>query len=435
MNHAAQTRVCAYFGHRGDGKMFDFLFTGEQLKLRDEARAFTRWVPRQMILDMDAEKINFPTEYLKEAGRRNLLGIRIPKELGGRGLGWVDDGIVAEEIGVASYSLACLWGVGADIVCEAVAKYGTDELKQSVVVPLLKGEVYAAECLTEPRGGSDFFGAATTARRAGGDWVINGQKRFIVGAEGADWFMVYAVTEPGARAHQRMTCFMVPRDAGVKSKYIYGLMGVRGGGAGRVIFEDVKVPERYALNGINGGFEVFMTNMLPERLGTALMTIGSVRPAVEIATRYTSMRKAFGLPIMSFQGVSFKVADCVTLLDACRSVGYTAALAIDSGKVHPGRTRRMASQAKKFITEASWEIVNKCMQVMGGIGYTNVYPIERIVRDVRLSMIWVGTNEIMQYIIQNEWYKEYLKVLSKEDVRDVELDAAGADQVEEKVYE
>lgn len=415
--------------------MFDFIMTDEQLKLRDEARAFTKWVPKEMILDMDAEKIQFPQEYLKEAGKRNLLGIRLPKELGGRGLGWVEDGIVAEEVGVASYSLACLWGVGADIVCEAIAKYGSDELKQEVVVPLLKGEVYAAECLTEPRGGSDFFGAATTARKDGGDWIINGQKRFIVGAEGADWFMVYAATNPEAPAHERMTCFIVPRDAGVESKYIYGLMGVRGGGAGRVIFDDVRVPERYALNGINGGFPVFQTNMIPERLGTALMTIGSVRPALEIATRYTSMRKAFGQPIMNFQAVGFKVADCAMKMDAMRGIGYAAALAADSGRASAGRVRRMASQAKKFITETAWEVANDCMQVMGGIGYTSIYPLERILRDIRLSMIWVGTNEIQQMIIQNEWYKEYFKVLSKEPVRDVEADAVNADQIEEKVYE
>ncbi|RPI89717.1 MAG: acyl-CoA dehydrogenase family protein, partial [Spirochaetales bacterium] len=112
--------------------MFDFLLTDEQLKLRDEARAFTNWVPKEMILDMDAEKIQFPHEYLKEAGRRRLLGIRLPKEYGGRGLNWVDDTMVAEEIGVASYSLACLWGVGADIVCEAVVKYGNEELKKEI---------------------------------------------------------------------------------------------------------------------------------------------------------------------------------------------------------------------------------------------------------------------------------------------------------------
>jgi butyryl-CoA dehydrogenase len=415
--------------------MFDFLMTEEQKSLRDEARAFTRWVPKEMILDMDAEKINFPHEYLKEAGRRNLLGIRIPKVYGGRGLKWCDDIIVAEEVGVASYSLACLWGVGADIVCEAIVEFGNDELKQEVVVPLLKGNVYAAEGLTEPRGGSDFFGAATTARRDGGDWIINGQKRFIVGAEGADWFLIYAVTNPDGLPHERMTAFMVPRTRGVESKYLYGLMGVRGGGAGRLILNDVRVPERYALNGINGGFDVFIRMMIPERLGTAAMTIGSVRPAIEIATRYTSMRKAFGTQIMNFQAVGFKLADSVTLLDTARSLAYTTAMAIDSGKTHPNRVRRMVSESKKFVTESCWEIANNCMQVMGGIGYTNVYPLERIVRDIRLSMIWVGTSEIMQLIIQNEWYKEYLRVVSKDDTRDVEGDAPAAYQEEEKIYE
>ncbi len=415
--------------------MFDFLYDEAQLKLRDEARDFTNWVPKEMILDMDAEKIHFPHEYLKEAGRRNLLGIRMPKEYGGRGLGWVEDSLVAEEIGVASYSLACIWGVGADVVCEAISEFGSEELKQAIIVPLLRGDVYAAECLTEPRGGSDFFGAATNARKDGGDWVINGQKRFIVGAEGADWFLVYAVTDPTAPPHKRITCFMVPRDAGVETKYIYGLMGVRGGGAGRVIFNEVRVPERYALNGINGGFDVFVRMMIPERLGTAAMTVGSVRPAIEIATRYTSMRKAFGTPIMNFQAVGFKVADSVTLIDSARSLVYTTSRAVDSGRAHPNRLRRMVSETKKFITEASWDIANNCMQVMGGIGYTNVYPLERIVRDIRLSMIWVGTNEIMQLIIQNEWYKEYLKVLSKEKVRNVEMDAVGAEDPEEKIYE
>jgi len=415
--------------------MFDFMMTDEQKKLRDEARALTRWVPKEMILDMDAEKIQFPHEYLRECGKRNLLGIRLPVEYGGRGLGWVEDSIVAEEIGVASYSLACLWGVGADIVCEAVIEFGNEELKQEVVVPLLKGEVFAAEGLTEPRGGSDFFGATTKAHRDGDDWIINGQKRFIVGAEGADWFLVYAVTDPDAPPHKRMTAFMVPRTEGVETRYIYNLMGVRGGGAGRLILNDVRVPERYALNGVNGGFDVFMRMMIPERLGTAAMTVGSVRPALEIATKYTSRRKAFGQPIMNFQGVGFKVADCAMQLDAARSLVYTTARAVDSGTVHPGRVRRMVSESKKFVTETAWDVANKCMQVVGGIGYTDVFPLERIVRDIRLSMIWVGSNEIMQLIIQNEWYKEYGKVLSQEDVRNVEEDARNAHEEDEKVYE
>jgi len=415
--------------------MFDYLLTEEQKGIQKEARAFAKWIPKEMILDMDAEKIQFPHEYLREAGKRGLLGVRFPKKYGGRELSWIDEGLINQEISGVSHSLSCLWGVGAGLVADAVVNFGSEEMKQEIVVPIAKGEQYAAECLTEPRGGSDFFGATTRARKDGDDWILNGQKRFIVGAEGADWFMVYAVTDPDAPPHSRLSAFMVPRTAGVETKYIYGLMGTRGGGAGRVFFNDVRVPERYVLNGINRGFEVFIHMMVPERLGTANSAIGAVRPAIEIATKYTSKRKAFGTPIKDFQAVGFKVADCVTLHDAANSLIYNTTLAIESETVHPNRVRRMVSEAKKFATESSWDIINHCMQVLGGIGYTNVYPIERIMRDIRLAMIWTGTNEIMQLIIQNEWYKEYEKVISKSDRRDIEMDAENADQDDEKVYE
>ena len=415
--------------------MFDFIHTDAQRALSNEARIFTKWVPKQMILDMDTEKIQFPHAYLQEAGRRNLLGIRIPKRYGGRGLGWVEDTIVAEEIGVASYSLACLWGVGADIVAEAIREFGGEKLKQEIVVPLLQGKLYAAEGLTEPRSGSDFFGATTKAVRDGNGFRITGQKRFIVGGEGADYFLIYAKTDDKAPGHKSITTFLVPRDAGVKSEYLYGLMGVRGGGAARLSLKDVYVPEEYVLNEVNGGFAVFMKMMIPERLGTAAMTIGSVRPALEIATRYSSRRKAFGITINNFQAVSFKIADSVMLLDAARSLVYTTALAIDSGKANPRRIRRMVSESKMFVTEACREVANNAMQVMGGIGYTSVYPIERILRDICLSMIWVGTNEIMQYITQLEWYKEFEQEISKTDQRDSELDASQADASAEKVFE
>ena len=415
--------------------MFDYLLTEEQKGIQKEARAFAKWIPKEMILDMDAEKIQFPHEFLREAGKRGLLGVRFPKKYGGRELSWIDEGLINQEISGVSHSLSCLWGVGAGLVADAVVNFGSEEMKKEIVVPITKGEQYAAECLTEPRGGSDFFGSTTRARKDGDDWILNGQKRFIVGAEGADWFMVYAVTDPDALPHSRLSAFMVPRTEGVETKYIYGLMGTRGGGAGRVFFNDVRVPERYVLNGINRGFEVFIHMMVPERLGTANSAIGAVRPAIEIATKYTSRRKAFGTPIKDFQAVGFKVADCVTLHDAANSLIYNTTLAIESETVHPNRIRRMVSEAKKFATESSWDIINHCMQVLGGIGYTNVYPIERILRDIRLSMIWTGTNEIMQLIIQNEWYKEYEKVISKSDRRDIEMDAENADQDDEKIYE
>lgn len=413
--------------------MFDYLLSQDAKRIREEARDLVRSVPRQMILDMDNDKIQFPKEFLSEAGRRNLLGCRYPRQWGGRGLDWATTCTVMEEIGTLGYIFACTFGVGAELVCDAIILHGTDEQKEKYVKPLLRGDIFAAECLTEPRGGSDFFGTTTTAEDKGDYFLVNGQKRFIVGAEGADYFLVYAKTDPDAKPHQSLTCLIVDRSPGVETKYLYGLMGCRGGGAGRLVFRDVKVPKENVVGRINGAHDVFNTMMIPERLGTAAMTIGSARPAVEIATGYTTRRKAFGTTINNFEGVSFQVAEAVMLLDACRSMIYTTARAVDAG-IEMNRIRRMVSESKKFVTESCQKAAHNAMQVMGGIGYTNVFPIERIVRDLRLASIWTGSNEVMAMIIAHEWYREYFQNKGSAP-RDYENDAAEADAPDEKIYE
>lgn len=415
--------------------MFDYLLTKEQLKIRDEARDFVKWVPREMILDMDTDKITFPKEFLKEAARRNLMGCRYPVQWGGRGMDWVTTGVVMEEIGTLGYEFACVFGVGAELVCDAIILHGTDEQKEKYVKPLLKGELFAAECLTEPRGGSDFFGATTRAEDRGDYFLLNGQKRFIVGAEGADFFLVYAKTNFGQRVKPQdsLTCFIVDRGPGVETKYLYGLLGCRGGGTGRLVFRDIKVPKENVIGRLHGAYDVFNTMMIPERLGTAIMTIGAARPALDIATKYTSRRKAFGQTVNNFQGVSFQVAEAVILLDAARAMGYATARAVDE-KVDLNRVRRMVSESKKFITESCQKVVHNAMQVMGGIAYTNVFPIERIYRDVRLASIWTGSSEIMSLIVAHEWYRESLKEQALRRQRDFEGDAREAAS-EEKVYD
>ncbi len=415
--------------------MFDYLMTQQQLKLRDEARDLVKWIPREYILDMDADKIKYPKEFLAEAGRRNLIGIRVPIEYGGRGGQWQDDVIVAEEVCVPGYIFGCTWGVTGDVVTEALVHFGTEEQKKKYLPPICKGEKFAAECLTEPRGGSDFFGATTTAVQDGDDFILNGQKRFIVGGEGADYFLVYAKTDPQAPSAKSMTCFIVEREMGVRTEYVYNLMGSRGGGTARVIFENVRVPIDNVIGEVNGAGTVFNQMMIPERFGTAAMTIGAARPALEIATDYSTKRKAFGTQIKNFEAVSFKIAEMVTKLDSSRAMIYATARAIDSGQVKASRCRRMASESKKFVTEQCWDVANLAMQVMGGIGYTDVYPIEKIVRDLRLSMIWVGTNEIMSLIIQHEHYRERLAELATGEKRNSEMDALNAFAEGEKIYE
>ncbi|MFZ5586695.1 MAG: acyl-CoA dehydrogenase family protein [Thermodesulfobacteriota bacterium] len=412
--------------------MFDFLLSPEQLRLRDEVRELVRWAPRQMILDMDQDKLQFPKDFLREAGRRNLMGCRYPRQWGGRGLDWVSTCMVMEEVGALGYIFACTFGVGAELVCDAIVLHGTDEQKERYVRPLLAGDIFAAECLTEPRGGSDFFGTTTSARDMGDHFLLNGQKRFIVGAQGADYFLVYARTDAEAPSHKALTCFIVERGPGVETKYLYGLMGCRGGGAGRVVFKDVLVPKKNVVGRVNGALAVFNTMMIPERLGTAAMTIGAARPALDIATGYTTRRKAFGKPIAEFQGVSFQVAQAATLLDASRAMVYATARAVDAG-VEANRVRRLVSQTKKFVTESCQQAARHAMQVMGGIGYTNVYPVERIVRDLGLASIWTGTNEIMSAIIASEWQREHAAGRGRE--RDFEADAVAAEAVEEKFFD
>ena len=414
--------------------MFDHLLSDQAKAFREEVRALVKWVPRQMILDMDQDRIQFPKAFLQEAGKRNLMGCRYPKQWGGRGMDWVTTAMAMEEVGTLGYIFACVFGVGAELVCDAIIRHGSNDQKERYVRPLLKGDLFAAECLTEPRGGSDFFGTTTTAVEDGDHFIINGQKRFIVGAEGADFFLVYARTAPEGKPHQALTCFIVDRDSGVETKYLYGLMGCRGGGAGRIVFKDVRVPKSNVVGSVNGAYAVFNTMMIPERLGTAAMTIGAARPALDVATTYSSRRKAFGATINTFQGVSFQVAEAVMLLDAARAMVYATCTAVDRGE--PAETtRRLISETKKFVTESCQQVAHHAMQVMGGIGYTNVFPVERIVRDLRLASIWTGTNEVMAMIIANEWYRTHAGQKPDGCPRNCEMDAAEADAVDEKIYE
>jgi len=415
--------------------MFEFLMTPEQKAFRDEVRDFVNSIDRQYLLDMDAEKIKYPKEVLKEAGRRNLIGIRVPVEYGGRGLKWEDEVIALEEIGVSGYIIACTYGVTGSLVPEAVVNFGTEEQKKKYLIPICKGEKFAAECLTEPRGGSDFFGATMDATEDGDDFILNGQKRFIVGGEGADFFLVYAKTNPEGKPEDSMTCFMVEREMGVQTEYVYGLMGCRGGGTARLVFDNVRVPKANIIGKVNKAYEVFNQMMIPERFGTAAMTIGAARPALEIATDYTTKRKAFGKTINRFQGVSFKIAESAIKLDSCKSFIYTTARAADAGDTNPDLVRRLCSESKKYVTEQCWDVVNMSMQCMGGIGYTDVYPVEKMVRDMRLAMIWTGTNEVMANIIQHEWYLERKKELENTNKRNSEDDALNAFIDGEKIYE
>jgi alkylation response protein AidB-like acyl-CoA dehydrogenase len=411
--------------------MLEVFLTEEQKKFKREVQDFVKSVPRQLILDMDADKVEFPYEFVREAGKRNLLGIRFPKKYGGRDLKWVDEILQIGEINKLGIPFACLCSV-TSIVGEGINVFGTEAQKQKYLKPLIAGTQWAGEALTEPRGGSDFFGATTMARKRGNSYYLTGQKRFVVGSEGADFFLVFAVTNPGA-GRDSISAFIVERDMGVEVKHVYGLMGSRGAGTGRLVFRDVPVPEENLVGKENEGAKVFYKLMVPERLLSG--GVGGSRAILEIAARYANKRKAFGQTIRNFEGVSFKIADCVTKLDAVSALAYAVAKTIDDDIGTAGYQRRLVSEVKKFATQTHWEVVNDAMQILGGIGYTNVYPVERALREARLAMIWTGSSEIMNLIIQHEYYKEMLA--KGVEGRDIEADVALTEEqlAEERIYE
>ncbi|OQX62655.1 MAG: acyl-CoA dehydrogenase [Desulfococcus sp. 4484_241] len=406
--------------------MYDFMLTPEEQKVKKEARAFVREeISSDFLRKMDKNEITYPREFVEKLAERKLLGLRFPKEYGGRGMGWTAELAAIEEIGCLGIALGCAYSMPS-IVGEAINMFGTQEQKEKYLKPYLEGKLVAAEALTEPRGGSDFFGAMTRADLKGDHFVLNGQKRFVVGAEGADFFLVYCRTnfEPDAHKYNRLSLLLVDRGPGVETEYLYGLMGCRGGGTGRLVFRDVKVPRENLVGELHGGALCFHQMMIPERMTSACGSL-SMWAALDLAVRYSSRRRAFGKEIRKYQAVNFLVADSITRLDAARGLCYMAAKAIDNG--YPN-VRRLVSEAKRFATESAWEVVNNAMQIMGGIGYTEVYPIERALRDARLAMIWTGTNEIMNLLIQHEYYNE---VLSPDyDKRLMENDATSPDDTE-----
>jgi acyl-CoA dehydrogenase len=386
--------------------MYDFMLRPEERAVRDEVREFVREViTADFLRRMDRDEIVYPREFVEKLAARNLRGIRFPEKWGGRGLNWVADVAACEEIGCLGMALGCAF-VMPSIVGEALDKFGTDAQKEKYLKPYLEGKLVSAEALTEPRGGSDFFGAVTRADLKGDHFVLNGQKRFVVGAEGADFFLVYCRTnfDPNAHKYGRISLLIVDRGPGVKTEYLYNLLGCRGGGTGRLVFRDVKVPRENLVGELHGGALCFNQMMIPERLTSAAACLG-VWGALDLAVRYSNRRRAFGKEIRKYQAVNFIVADSIAQLDAARGLTYMAARAVDEGAPN---TRRIVSEAKRFATEAAWDVVNNAMQVMGGIGYTDVYPIERALRDTRLALIWTGTSQIMNLLIQHEYYKEVL---------------------------
>lgn len=419
--------------------MEDFLLSEDEKKVKYEVRKVVRDVPHQLIRDIESEKVKFPREFINLIAGAGVVGLRFQKKYGGREASWVGDMQAVEEMGRLGFTLSCMYSLGT-IVGEAIHRFGTSEQKEMWLRGITSGSRYGAEAITEPSGGSDLFGMMrTSAQKQGNKFILNGQKRFIVGGQGADFFVTYAITNPSARPRTKgVSVFIVDRNTrGLRVETMYGLMGNKGGGTARIVFKDAEVPEANLIGEVDGGYDVFNRMMVPERLTTASGALGVASAAIEVATNYALRRESFGVKLMEHEGVSFRIAESLTAIANASGLVYTACRAGDAmeeGKVSQSYVRKLVSMAKLNSTEVMWNAVNNAMQVLGGIGYTTVYPVERLLRDSRLGLIWTGTSEVMKLIIQHEYAKEISDPGYWKDKRNIELDTLGFELVEEKVF-
>ncbi len=419
--------------------MEDFLLSEDERKTKYEVRKTVKSVPHELIRKIETEETVFPREFIDIITKSKTVGLRFPEMYGGSESTWTGESAAVEEMGYLGFTLSCMYSLGT-IVGEPIFRFGTREQKETYLRGITSGSKYGAEAITEPSGGSDLFGMMkTTAEKRGNKFVLNGQKRFIVGGKGADFFVTYALTDKNAKSRTRgVSAFIVDRETpGLRVETMYGLMGNKGGGTARIVFKDAELPEENLIGELNGGYEIFNRMMVPERLTTASGSIGVGTAAIEVATSYALRRESFGKKLIEHEGISFKLAESIALLQSASSMVFVASKAADQlerGKADLAYVRKLVSIAKLQSTEAMWKIVNDSMQMLGGIGYTTVYPVERLLRDSRLGLIWTGSSEVMKLIIQHEFIKEFTDKNYGTTKREIEKDALDFRLEDEKVY-
>ena len=385
--------------------MSSLSYSEKERKFAEEARNFFEKRIGPYVESMD-RKNEYPFDLLKKLAERHYIGVRFPSPYGGGGKDMLHEAIINEETGAQSYALACARSVPhhvMDIICQ----YGSEEQKQRFLPGICKAEIIVSECISEPEAGSDTARIKTRATTNGGGYVINGEKRFMASGGVADLFLVFAITNPDVHPTQGMSIFMIPKgDPGIAAFEEFDTLGWRGLRiVSELVFNQVQVPPENLVGGENQGFPILMEMLNAERIVVAAGLIGPARTCYEVAIHYSTQRHAFHRPIRQFEAISFKIADMATKIEAARLLRIQAARMFDQGR----NVTREAAMAKLFSAEAAFWVVSEAMQIMGGIGFTTKFPIERHFRDVRGGMIAVGTNEIMRLVIQREVYNQFSK--------------------------
>jgi alkylation response protein AidB-like acyl-CoA dehydrogenase len=349
--------------------------------------------PRAHDIDESGE---FPQDIRQLFAEHDLFGLPFEERYGGTGTGELMICAAIEEIakGCASSSLMI---AAQDLSSLPMRLFGSDELKDRILPRMASGEWLGAFCLSEPDAGSDPGAMRTRATKVDGGWKLNGAKNWITNSGVADVYVTFAVTDPDVKFSRGITCFAVMADAeGFRIDALEKKMGMKGSPTGQPVYEDVFVPDEDVIGEVGQGFAVAMTTLDRSRLGIGAQAVGIAQGATDYAADYAKERIAFGKPINQLQGIQFKLADMETKTAAARELLYKAASMAESGDPKLGKYSAMA---KLFASDVAMEVTTEAVQVLGGYGYVKEYPVERMMRDAKLTQIYEGTNEIQRVVI------------------------------------
>jgi butyryl-CoA dehydrogenase len=389
-------RVCATkeFG------FMDFSLSKEQEMVRLLFRDFAEKEIKDLAHDIDEEE-RFPSESVEKLGRYGFLGIPIPKEYGGQGCDTLSYVMCVEELSKVCGTTGVIVSAHTSLCCDPIKNYGTAEQKAKYLVPLAKGEKLGAFGLTEPGAGTDASGQQTTAIPEDDHYVLNGSKIFITNGGKADVYVIFAMTDK-TKGTKGISAFIVEKDfpgffIGTKEQK----MGIRGSATCELIFENCIVPRENLLGQEGRGFSIAMQTLDGGRIGIAAQALGLAQGAFDETVKYTQERKQFNKSIAGFQNTQFQMADMKARIEAARLLVYSASLAKDSGR----RFSADAAMAKLFAAETAMAVTTKCVQLFGGYGYIRDYPVERMMRDAKITEIYEGTSEVQRMVIAASIFK------------------------------
>ena len=378
----------------------NFELSEEQKQIKYSIREFAESEIRPHVMEWD-EAQHFPVELRPKLAELGLMGILLPEEYGGSGMGYVEYATIIEELGRVCGSVALSVAAHNSLCSNHIYTFGTEEQKQKYLIPLAKGESFGAWGLTESQAGSDASGTRTSAVRSKGGWKVNGSKNFITHGIACETLVAVAVTDK-EKGNRGITAFVFDKSMeGFRSDKKENKLGMRACETASVVFEDCYVPDENRLGTEGEGFLQAMQILDGGRISIAALSVGIAQGAFEAALKYSKEREQFGTAISEFQAIQFKLADMGTQIEAARLLTLQAASLKDSGK----KTTRESAMAKLFASEIAVKVSEESVQIHGGYGYTKDYPAEKFWRDSKLCTIGEGTSEIQRMVIAKQLLK------------------------------